>query len=361
MIAAVSSSRALLPPIVRALLQEIEEAEKSPDLDDNVDFGRFPEGMPETTSGEAAARLAELLAYADGLQLLYERLEEPADRQLLVRVLAFRVLGHRRVRLPMTATRLHALTERAHSMRVAEGTAPFGIFDWLTDDYDLAELGIPLRVRTVAAGVVQNFLLDQYRCEGVVEIAVRPGDVVVDGGAFAGDTSLYFAHLAGPGGRVHAFEFEPANLALLDQNLGLNPALAARIDIRRAALWDEHGELVSFTSFGPGTAITVDGEGSARTETIDSLVERGEIARVDFVKLDIEGSELQALRGAEATLRRFRPRLAIAAYHRPADLSVLPAFLAGLDVGYRFRLGHGTMHHEETVLFARTVESDAVR
>jgi hypothetical protein len=65
-----------------------------------------------------------------------------------------------------------------------------------------------------------------------------------------------------------------------------------------------------------------------------------------------EGAELNALPGAEATLRRFRPRPAIAAYHKPEDLVVIPEYLAGLELGYSFRLGHTTMHGEETVVFA---------
>jgi hypothetical protein len=75
--------------------------------------------------------------------------------------------------------------------------------------------------------------------------------------------------------------------------------------------------------------------------------------------MDIEGAELKALRGAEAVLRRFRPRLAIAAYHRSDDLAALPDYLDDLDVGYRFGLGHSTMHREETVLFACTGDATA--
>jgi len=343
----------MLPPVVHDLLRELDAADRGPALDDNVDFLRFPDGMPEPSAEQASARLAQLLQHAAGFQLLHDRLAEDTDRHLLAKVLAFRVLGPRHVRLPMTADRLRALVRRAESARVAESTAAFGIYDWRTDDFDLTELGYPLRVRTVVAGVVQNFLVDQYRCSGELEVSVQAGDVVVDGGAFAGDTSLYFAHLAGERGRVVAYEFGPGNVDLFEQNLALNPELAERVQLRRAALWDQDGARLSFRPFGPATAIVEDGEASAPTESIDGLVAGGAVDRVDFVKLDIEGSELAALRGAEQTLRRFRPRLAIAAYHKVDDLAALPAYLVGLDVGYRFRLGHTTMHQEETVLFAR--------
>jgi FkbM family methyltransferase len=344
-----------LPALVHALLREIVAADAGPELVDNVDATRFPDGVEEPPAEGAPARLAAVLNAAAGLGLLFERLEQPSDRELLVRLLAFRVLGHRRVQLPMTADRRRRLIARVEASRTAERTAPIGIFDWYADDFDLTRLGYPIRVRSRLGGVIQTFELEQYRCPGSPEVAARPGDVVIDGGGYWGETALYFAHLAGEGGLVVSFEFEPSNLAAVDRNLGLNPELARRIRVMPSALWSEAGNEVAFRSFGPGTAIVADGEASASTDTIDALVARGEVERVDFIKFDIEGAELEALRGAEATLRRFRPRLAIASYHKPDDLVSIPAYLAGLDVGYRFRLGHTTMHAEETVLFA-TVE-----
>jgi FkbM family methyltransferase len=187
-------------------------------------------------------------------------------------------------------------------------------------------------------------------------VEARPGDVVIDGGGYYGDSALYFSHLAGPEGRVLTFEFEPGSLELLEHNLGLNPELASRIEVIRAALWDRAGERVSFRTQGPGTVIVAGGAGSTSTESIDALVERDAIGRVDFIKLDVEGCELGALRGAESTLRRFRPRLAVAAYHKPDDLVTIPEYLHSLGLGYRFRLGHFTIHLEETVLFAAAAE-----
>jgi len=69
--------------------------------------------------------------------------------------------------------------------------------------------------------------------------------------------------------------------------------------------------------------------------------------------MDIEGAELDALRGAEQTLRAFKPRLAISLYHNKTDLTEIPEYLNALDLGYEFYLDHFTIHNEETVLFAR--------
>jgi hypothetical protein len=72
---------------------------------------------------------------------------------------------------------------------------------------------------------------------------------------------------------------------------------------------------------------------------------------VDFIKVDVEGAELDVLRGAAHTLRTQRPRLALAVYHRPEDPAVLPAFVASLDVSYRWYLQCSTMTDVDTVLF----------
>jgi hypothetical protein len=88
------------------------------------------------------------------------------------------------------------------------------------------------------------------------------------------------------------------------------------------------------------------------TLSIDDFVKRNRIPKVDFIKMDIEGAELSALRGAVETLKTSKPKLAIAVYHDVNDLVQIPTFLSELNLGYRFHLDHYTIHSEETVLFA---------
>ena len=85
---------------------------------------------------------------------------------------------------------------------------------------------------------------------------------------------------------------------------------------------------------------------------MDHLVETSEVPRIDFIKMDIEGSELAALKGGENVLRRDRPRLAISLYHRIDDFFAIPLWIDGLGCGYRFYLEHYSIHGEETVLYA---------
>ncbi len=76
--------------------------------------------------------------------------------------------------------------------------------------------------------------------------------------------------------------------------------------------------------------------------------------RCDFLKMDIEGAELEALRGAEQTLRRYRPKLAISVYHSPLkDFLHIPKFISELGLEYEFFLGHHTPYWYETILYCK--------
>jgi len=86
--------------------------------------------------------------------------------------------------------------------------------------------------------------------------------------------------------------------------------------------------------------------------TLDGLRRAGTLADVDFVKLDVEGAELHALRGATELIRERPPRLAVAVYHRPDDLVVIPRLLEDLGPSYRFALTHRSLHQFDTMLFA---------
>ena len=68
--------------------------------------------------------------------------------------------------------------------------------------------------------------------------------------------------------------------------------------------------------------------------------------------MDIEGSEPEALKGVEKTIKKFRPKLAISLYHSLSDFSTIPQYLNSLNLDYLFYLDHRTIYQNETVLFA---------
>jgi FkbM family methyltransferase len=148
---------------------------------------------------------------------------------------------------------------------------------------------------------------------------LKPDAVIVDVGAHGGQMSRMFARLA-PRGTIHAFE--PAAYA----RSVLGAALALRgprfIRVWPYALSDGEGELVISTpikkssALGFGLAhVAAEGETgrfrreTVRATTLDTFVAEQKLARIDFIKVDIEGWELRFLRGAEGAIARFRPHL----------------------------------------------------
>ena len=91
--------------------------------------------------------------------------------------------------------------------------------------------------------------------------------------------------------------------------------------------------------------------------TIDKIVADLGLPSVDFIKMDIEGSERYALRGAEQTLKKFHPRMAICTYHLPDDPKVIPAVVESVGAGYRMQCGACTItnisrgHFRPAVMF----------
>ena len=149
--------------------------------------------------------------------------------------------------------------------------------------------------------------------------SVRSGDTVIDCGANIG----MFAReaLAGEADLVVAVEPSSANLECLRRNLRAQIE-SGRVVLRETGLW-ESKELLPFTisaqaSTRSSFVLGSDDEISTAltpVTTLDLVVEDLGLSRVDFIKMDIEGAEQSALRGARKTLIRERPRLAIAVEH----------------------------------------------
>ncbi len=329
-------------------------------------------GTVPTPSARKRARqeavLGDVLARIDGLERLYALLGDEHSKSTLVDVLAYRILGHRHVRLARNCPAYHEALSRIHRAPI---TKKKGVrFDQRLglrlDEFDVRPLGCELDLVANSLGIAAVFEFEQYAYRaGSTPVEVRPGDTVLDCGGCWGDSALYFAHRAGRDGKVVCFEFSPGNLPLLKENLERNRGAVAPVEICEHPVWDSSGERLVFEDLGPATrpsSRTSRGGPSAssfevETIAIDDLVQRESLDSVGFIKMDIEGAELNALEGAEKTIRRFKPRLGISLYHSLDDFVSIPAWLADLDLGYRFFLDHFTIHQEETVLFAIPAES----
>ena len=162
-------------------------------------------------------------------------------------------------------------------------------------------------------------------CGGIVEQAVseaaecilRPGDIAFDLGANLGYTSLHFADLVGPQGKVFAFEPDPELADRLDRVRDLNSL--PQLIVRREAVSHECGQahfIVGEESYlgrlaDSSKVSTSDHLITVNTTSVDRIVIDESIPRVALVKIDVEGGELDVLRGMTETLRRYKPTLLV--------------------------------------------------
>ena len=299
--------------------------------------------------------------YGEGLSVLYENLANQSSRDLLVKVIAYRILGYRKVKLPLNTGDYFTTRQVMHNLIGRQEAIIPGFMDWKLDYFELDSLGFPIRLYYTPLGIHTLFVLKQYEYnKSDKTIKVHYGDYVIDGGGCWGDTALYFAHEAGEAGKVFTFEFVEKNLEILHRNLNLNPAMQQYISIMPHPLWSESDKMLDWDENGPGTSVSLQtGRDSdivnhpqITTLSIDDLLSRYKVPRIDFIKLDIEGAEYEALRGAISTIRRYRPRLAVCLYHHLDDFLRIPAFILSLDLGYRLFLDHFSIYDEETILFA---------
>lgn len=347
-----------------AFLQVVAEAQVT-HLADNVDHLFEPWGRELPDPAGIGGRVAAALDVLDRCDVLWDRLGDEGSRALFLRFLAFRALGpaHVRLQLEPGEYRRSVIAMTAQLVRELGVQGMPGMpFEWAHHVYDFAPCGVPLRLAGPPLPLASTLVFSQYAYrdgETAPLARPRPGDVALDVGGCWGETALWLAHEVGSTGRVHTFEPSPQNLLLLAANLERNLELVPRISVHAAPLAGEPGvEVLMDDAVAAGATTHAAGQdtGGRRTvpmltETIDALVERGQIERVDFIKVDVEGAELEVLKGAAHTLRTQRPRLALAAYHRPDDPAVLPAFVASLGLDYWWYMQCSTMTDVDTILF----------
>jgi FkbM family methyltransferase len=135
------------------------------------------------------------------------------------------------------------------------------------------------------------------------------GWTCLDVGANVGAITLALAKFVGPAGKVYAFEPGPPNQQRLRANLALNPKLLARTEVFACGIGERPGELWWAEEEGnPGNALLSDkGTHKIPVITLDAFLGERPLSTVDFVKIDVEGMELQVMRGAGELLRGFRP------------------------------------------------------
>jgi FkbM family methyltransferase len=180
------------------------------------------------------------------------------------------------------------------------------------------------------------------------EAEIEPGTVIYDIGANVGYFSLLAAVLTGKEGKVFAFEPLPRNIEFLRKHIELNKM--AQISVIEAAVSDHSGE--AYFDLGASSAmghLSEAGEMRVRMVCLDEMLDKGELLPPDYIKLDVEGAEYEALQGARQLLEIHRPVLFLDTHNRKAH-NLTIALLE--EIGYRFKILDGRDMQETRELVA---------
>ena len=174
----------------------------------------------------------------------------------------------------------------------------------------------------------------------------------LDCGSYDGQSALDYMKFIGEECRVYAFEPDKENFQNLTRRMQERPDV---ICLNKGCYSSE--KMLSFCSAGDmSSCLQEDGTECVEVTTIDRAVGDEKVA---FIKMDVEGAELEALKGAEGVIARDMPVLAISAYHRQEDLITLLPYISSLHSQkehYQLYLRHHGVVQAELVLYAIPVE-----
>ena len=188
-----------------------------------------------------------------------------------------------------------------------------------------------------------NLAEQEMQIYGTGDQAVHPGDVVLDGGANVG-VFVRFSLKAGAK-LVVAIEPGPENLECLRRNFK-SEIEAGKVIVYPKGIWDKDDVLTLRVDPNNSAAdsVVLKTEGQTRSvqvplTTIDKMVAELKLERIDYVKFDIEGSEPNALRGGAESIKKYRPRLSISAYHAADHSILIPQIVDSFKKDYKLACG----------------------
>jgi FkbM family methyltransferase len=186
----------------------------------------------------------------------------------------------------------------------------------------------------------------------IKEFKFNKNEVFLDCGAFIGDTIDIFLKHCPYYDRIVAFEPDSKNF----EKLKIKHSDNQKITLINAGAYNKNGE-VSFLEHGNGDSAIIETLGiksnyakNIQVKSIDSL----NLKNVSFIKMDIEGAELNALKGAEKTIIKNKPKLAICIYHSDEDMIRIAEYIHELVPEYKLYVRHYSFYPitNEIVLYA---------
>ena len=147
---------------------------------------------------------------------------------------------------------------------------------------------------------------------------IKSDNVVLDLGSNEGYLSSIFSKLVGDEGQTYSFEPDSKNIKKQESVFELNK-IKNKVDIHETLIWNENTKVPFNEEGSVGSSAHYMGDGQHITEkeacTLDSWCENNQVSKIDFIKMDIEGAEIEAIEGAKEMINKYQPHFAIASYH----------------------------------------------
>lgn len=250
--------------------------------------------------------------------------------------------------------------------------------DYTNDDYSLIERHVELMVNSVEKykwlyehladyrsklilnGIIRYwFELDINKLHSLLETAFSDyydmdilqcdnNEVMVDLGAFTGDSIEDFIASYGMYKRIYAYEITPSTFDIMQNRLAKYPNIVLNrkgVGCQKDLLYVNNGGARA------GNKLLQAGDAQVEVVTLDEDISEP----ISIIKMDIEGAEKDAIIGATQHIKNEKPRLLISAYHLPEDIFDIPYLINDIRDDYKFYLrfnGHGCLWPCDYVLFA---------
>ncbi len=175
-------------------------------------------------------------------------------------------------------------------------------------------------------------------------LKLNENEIFVDGGAFDGDSAMNF---------IEQSNYKYKKLYLFEPNKSLLEEAKKNLRQYKNVIYSSYGlysekKILKFTDTGGlDGRISEDGNVKVNAVSLDDFIHEN----ISFLKLDIEGGEIEAIKGAARHIRNNKPKLAIAVYHNSSDIWSIPKLINSINTSYRFYLRHYTRNVADTVLY----------
>ncbi len=205
------------------------------------------------------------------------------------------------------------------------------VFNILADDFSVKVLENEIQFKlTGNINYLTEIFTDKDEIFNILNLTEN--ESYLDLGAYRGDTIQEFLHYTN-GSYRHITALEPDKKTfkkLKDYTKTLD-----NIQLWNMGIWDSDGYVNFENSAGRGSSIKSAGSQKLAVTKIDTLFQ---VQKVSYIKIDVEGAELQALKGGMNTLKRNKPKLNLALYHRSEDIFTLPLLVHDINPGYKLYL-----------------------